>query len=227
MNFGFFLTMKNCVCDKKVIILSNSPLKCRSCAESNTGKKKGIFRAKSEGKVYKKSCVSSHLFSYHTPKLAKSNGSKKRKVYSISLNQLSLNGKLSAAAKEEILQCKIDLACETGLSLNAVTSQAFSNYERVLWKYSNHDFTDFQSIPSSRRKWFTFVVRGSLMYNLGTIKRKIGESASKMLQDFKQFAPMLAKHGALSLLVDHNTIGTASQETAVNALGIMIGTCYL
>ena len=44
-----------------------------------------------------------------------------------------------------------------------------------------------------------------------------------MLQSFREVAPTLAKNGHLSILIDHQTIGSASQETSVNALGIMIG----
>ena len=139
--------------DFSEVSLLISPYKCVHCSNNKFGKQKGIFRAKSEGKAYKKSSITSHLYTCHTPSAAKTQGSKKRKVEPINLTTLSLNGKLSDKLKDEIMQAKIDLVCDTGLSLNALTSPVFSNYERLLWKYSNNDLGDFGTIPSSRRKF--------------------------------------------------------------------------
>ena len=130
-----------------------SPKQCSQCAINKVGKTNGIFRAKSEGRCYKKSSISAHLFSFHTPKSAKIQGSKKRKADTINFNQLSLNGKLSDQVKQDILQAKIDLCAETGISLNSLTNPVFMTYERILWKHSNHNIADFDSIPNSRRKF--------------------------------------------------------------------------
>ena len=129
-----------------------SPQKCSHCHANKVGLHKGIFRAKSEGRCYKKSSFTSHLFTYHTPPQAKVQGSKKRKVDSINMTTLTLNGKLSDKIKQEIIQAKIDLASESGISLSSLTSPVFQSYERLLWKYSNNCIQDFSTIPSSRSK---------------------------------------------------------------------------
>ena len=48
-------------------------------------------------------------------------------------------------------------------------------------------------------------------------------SAHRQLENFKVFAPSLAKNGKLSLLFDHQTLGTQVHENNSNSLGIMLG----
>ena len=58
---------------------------------------------------------------------------------------------------------------------------------------------------------------------LGTLKRDLQASASRNIEHFMLAAPKLADRCQLTLLFDHQTLGSLAHENSINSIGLMLG----
>ena len=108
-----------------------------------------FFLAGGNTKNYKKSSIQSHLYVYHTPPDAKKSGKKRKLVDNSGQQTISIRRKLSDAEKEEIINCKIELLADQGLTYRCFDSPAWKNFEETIWRLSNNCLTDLSKVPSS------------------------------------------------------------------------------